>query len=247
MKTFRAIFLACASWVLVAATARAADAAITSPDGRAYDDGVAFRYRLDDAAPVKLRGERTAFVPEGDPSCLVAPAEGAHEVTFERLRLSQLKEGVAYDVPLVCATPSGRTRYAITQARLQGYTGASLWREGGAVHVRLSSVPGAARGGFRVGERTDERLARRHDGRPHRRADRIESHRQPQPAAAGRLRQARARHLQALHRLRGRVRLSVLPDRELGDIRKVTSMRTTIRWPMFARPLDAPLADRSCT
>ena len=231
MKTLRAIFLASASWTLLAATAHAADAAITSPDGRtalhiaddaatfsvtrrgesviaasplglelegepalgalklesredakvdrtitlvatkaasardryrgatlvfreasgtrrllidarAYDDGVAFRYRLDDAAPVKLRGERTAFAPEGDPSCLVAPAEGAHEVTFERLHLSQLKEGVAYDVPLVCATPSGRTHYAITQAHLRNYTGASLWREGGALHVRLSSAPG---------------------------------------------------------------------------------------------------------
>ena len=232
MKTLRVIFLACASWPLLAATAQAAaDAAITSPDGRtalrvaadgatfsitrrgetviapsplgvelegepaftalklesredtkvdrqialvatkaasardryrgatlvfreaggtrrllidarAYDDGVAFRYRLDDAAPVKLRAERTAFVPAGDPSCLVAPAEGAHEVTFERLHLSQLKEDIAYDVPLVCATRSGRTHYAITQAHLQDYTGASLWREGGALHVRLSSVPG---------------------------------------------------------------------------------------------------------
>jgi len=111
-------------------------------DVRAYDDGVAFRYRLDETGPVRLRGERTAFALEGDPSCLAAPAEGAHEVSFERLRLSQLREGVAYDVPLVCATPSGRTHYAITQANLQGYTGASLWREGGALRVHLSAVPG---------------------------------------------------------------------------------------------------------
>jgi alpha-glucosidase len=111
-------------------------------DVRAYDDGVAFRYRLDETAPVRLRGERTAFALEGDPSCLAAPAEGAHEVSFERLHLSQLREGVAYDVPLVCATPSGRTHYAITQANLQGYTGASLWREGGALRVHLSAVPG---------------------------------------------------------------------------------------------------------
>ncbi|HEY9029151.1 MAG TPA: glycoside hydrolase family 97 protein, partial [Burkholderiaceae bacterium] len=111
-------------------------------DARAYDDGVAFRYRLDDASPVTLRGERTAFVPAGDPSCLAAPVDGAHEASFERLRLSQLKQGVAYDVPLACATPSGRTHYAITQAHLQDYTGASLWREGGALQVRLSAVPG---------------------------------------------------------------------------------------------------------
>jgi alpha-glucosidase len=111
-------------------------------DVRAYDDGVAFSYRLDDKSPVSLRGERTAFVPAGDPSCLVTPHEGAHERPFERLRVSQLNQGVAYDVPVVCATPSGRTHYAITQAHLQGYTGASLWREGGALRLRLSAVPG---------------------------------------------------------------------------------------------------------
>jgi len=111
-------------------------------DARAYDDGVAFRYRLDDTGPVKLRGERTAFVPAGDPFCLVTPTDyGAHELPFERLRVSQLKEGGAYDVPVVCATPSGRTHYAITQAHLQGYTGASLLREGAALRLRLSPVP----------------------------------------------------------------------------------------------------------
>jgi alpha-glucosidase len=111
-------------------------------DARAYDDGVAFRYRLEDTGPVKLQGERTAFVPAGDPSCLVTPAAGSHEQAFERLRVSQLKPGVAYDVPVVCATPSGRTHYAITQAHLQGYTGASLRREGDALQLHLSGVPG---------------------------------------------------------------------------------------------------------
>jgi len=111
-------------------------------DARAYDDGVAFRYRLEDTGPVKLRGERTAFVPAGDPACLVTEVEGAHERPFERLRISQLKADAAYDVPVVCATPSGRTHYAITQAHLHGYTGASLWREGAALRLRLSAVPG---------------------------------------------------------------------------------------------------------
>ncbi|MDR7267414.1 alpha-glucosidase [Pelomonas saccharophila] len=111
-------------------------------DARAYDDGVAFRYRLDGTEPVKLRGEHTAFVPAGDPSCLVGPADGAHEVQFERLRISQLKADAAYDVPVVCATPSGRTHYAITQAHLQGYTGASFHRDGEALRLQLSGVPG---------------------------------------------------------------------------------------------------------
>lgn len=110
-------------------------------DARAYDDGVAFRYRLDAAGPVKLRGERTAFVPAGDAACLVTPVDGAHERDFERARISQLKTDVAYDVPVVCATPSGRTHYAITQSHLDGYTGVSLWREGAALRLRLSGVP----------------------------------------------------------------------------------------------------------
>jgi alpha-glucosidase len=116
-------------------------------DVRAYDDGVAFRYRLEDSGPVRLRGERTAFVPAGDPACLVSVVNASHEMPFERLRVSQLRGDAAYDVPVVCATPSGRTHYAITQAHLQGYTGASLWREGTALRLRLSAVsdgPGPA-------------------------------------------------------------------------------------------------------
>ncbi len=110
-------------------------------DVRAYDDGVAFRYRIDDAAPVRLRGERTAFVPAGDPECLATVASGSHENQFSRSKLSQLRAGVGYDVPVVCSTDSGRTSYAITQANLEGYTGASLWREGNALQLRLSAVP----------------------------------------------------------------------------------------------------------
>lgn len=111
-------------------------------DVRAYDDGVAFRYRIDDSAPVRLRGERTAFVPAGAPSCLAAEFVGSHEKPFERQRISELATDKGYDVPLVCATASGRTHYAITQSYLQGYTGASLWRQGAAMQVRLSAVPG---------------------------------------------------------------------------------------------------------
>ena len=110
-------------------------------DVRAYNDGVAFRYRIDSADPVRLRGERTAFVPAGDPTCLVAPAKPAHEELFSPLKLSQLYEGIAYDVPLACTSPSGRTAYAITQANLSGYTGAALWREGAALRVHLSAPP----------------------------------------------------------------------------------------------------------
>jgi alpha-glucosidase len=115
-----------------------------SIDVRAYDDGVAFRYRIDGGAPVRLRGEKTAFVPEGDPECLISVADGAHEVPFARQKISQLRDNQGYDVPVVCTSPSGRTAYAITQSHLEGYTGASLWREGGGLRVHLSGAPGRA-------------------------------------------------------------------------------------------------------
>jgi alpha-glucosidase len=110
-------------------------------DVRVYDDGAAFRYRMDDATPVRLLGERTAFVLAGDPECLVTLAQEAHEMPFERLKLSQLRTNVGYDVPVVCATRSGRTHFAISQAYLEGYTGMSLRHEGDALRVRLSPVP----------------------------------------------------------------------------------------------------------
>jgi alpha-glucosidase len=113
-------------------------------DVRAYDDGVAFRYRIDDPAPVRLTGERTAFVLPGDPTCLAAKRDGAHEANFDRLPLSQLSAETLYDVPLVCSAPPGGAALAITQAYLEGYTGASLRREGEALHVQLSAVPNRA-------------------------------------------------------------------------------------------------------
>ena len=79
-------------------------------DVRAYNEGVALRYRLDGAAPVRLRGEHTAFVPAGDPACLVSLVKGSHEASFERQRISQLRADVGYDVPVVCATPTWRWR-----------------------------------------------------------------------------------------------------------------------------------------
>lgn len=110
-------------------------------DVRVYDDGVAFRYRIDDAAPVQLLGEKTAFAFAGDPMCIVTPTNDAHEMPFDRKGVSELRTDIGYDVPVVCATPSGRTHFALMQAHLDGYSGASLWKEGDALRVRLSSVP----------------------------------------------------------------------------------------------------------
>jgi alpha-glucosidase len=110
-------------------------------DVRAYDDGVAFRYRIAGPAPVRLRGEKTAFAFQGDPMCIVTPVDAAHEALFDRKKVSELRADVGYDVPVVCATASGRTHFALMQAHLDGYSGASFWKQGDALHVRLSPVP----------------------------------------------------------------------------------------------------------
>ncbi|WP_395408453.1 glycoside hydrolase family 97 protein [Pseudoduganella sp. UC29_106] len=111
-------------------------------DVRAYDDGIAFRYRIDGSAPIRLRGEKTSFVPAGDPDCLISVADGAHEVPFARQKISQLRDQQGYDLPVVCTSPSGRSAYAITQSHLEGYTGASLRRERDGLRVHLSGLPG---------------------------------------------------------------------------------------------------------
>ncbi|HEY1138890.1 MAG TPA: glycoside hydrolase family 97 protein [Lysobacter sp.] len=113
-------------------------------DVRAYDDGVAFRYRIDDPAPVRLKDEKTAFVLPGDPECLASQVDAAHEALFERLKFSQLAGGTRYDVPLVCMSRSGHASLAIAQAHLEGYAGASLRRDGDALRMQLSPVPGRA-------------------------------------------------------------------------------------------------------
>ena len=155
-------------------------------DVRAYDDGVAFRYRIDDAGTGAPGGERTAFVLPGDPECLATKLEAAHEMPFERLKVSQLSRRRSYDVPLVCTSRSGRASLAIAQAHLEGYAGASLRREGEALRVQLSPRARQGGAGLCVQERPAHRVARRHAGRPSRRHDRLAADRQPQSAAGRR-------------------------------------------------------------
>lgn len=143
-------------------------------DLRAYNDGVAFRYRMETPSPVSLRNERTAFVPAGDPGCLFTQAHGAHEEAFDRLKVSQLPKDTRYDVPVLCTSPSGKTAFAITQAHLEGYTGASFVRDGQSLRVQLSPVPNRSSAAFQspAGLRTAWRVVMMAD----RAGDLIESH-----------------------------------------------------------------------
>jgi alpha-glucosidase len=95
----------------------------------------------------RLRGERTASA-AGDPACLVRWRPRAQ---FERVRAPQLRGDVGHDVRW--SAPRLRVaRTTITQAHLQGYTGASLWREGAALAAAVACpvAPAALRVGGRM-------------------------------------------------------------------------------------------------
>jgi alpha-glucosidase len=108
-------------------------------EARAYNDGIAFRYRLPEGAPVALKGEKTAFRFGYDPQCLFTEHATSHEKHYNSLKLSQLDATKAYDVLAVCASQSGRTHFAIAQSDLAGYAGATLKPADGG--LKLAMIP----------------------------------------------------------------------------------------------------------
>jgi alpha-glucosidase len=93
---------------------------------RAYNDGVAWRYVVPKGKAVSVADEATAFRLAGDPRCLVTEYAGSHEKDFNPVQISQLDAAKLYDYPVLCASPSGKTHYALVQAGLSGYAGSSL-------------------------------------------------------------------------------------------------------------------------
>lgn len=108
---------------------------------RAYNDGVAFRYVLPDGAGYAVKGEATSFLFPNDPDCVVSEYTGPHEANWGDARVSQLKAGKLYDLPLACGSASGRTHFAIAQSNLVGYAGSGLEPVAGGVHVRVTPLP----------------------------------------------------------------------------------------------------------
>ena len=108
----------------------------------------------------------------------------SHEVSFERARFSQLRTDKPYDVPLVCATPSGaritRSRRPIWRVTLAPRCGA----RGQRCASNWLALPPAAAAGVCVGCRAAHGVACGDAGGPGGRADRVAPHRQPQPRAA---------------------------------------------------------------
>ena len=108
---------------------------------RAYNDGVAFRYLVPKGAPVTLKAEKTEFRFAGDPTCELSEYSSSHENAFNTLKLSQLEAAKLYDVPVLCASPSGRTHFAIAQADIENYAGSSLKPAAGGLQVRMTPRP----------------------------------------------------------------------------------------------------------
>lgn len=96
---------------------------------RAYDDGIAFRYRLPPQAGfdrVAIRSENTQFAFAGDYACWgfnVGRMDTSHEGEFDPVRASHMRHQHHYASPLACRTLSGRTAFLITEADLADYAG----------------------------------------------------------------------------------------------------------------------------
>lgn len=111
---------------------------------RAYDDGLAFRYRLpaNQEAVTVRPGELTRFNFAVDFDCWglnLGHHRSAHEGEFDPIKASRLRDHGLYDAPLVCRT--GKAAFALAEADLKDWAGMYLAGrgEGGlGAAVRLS-------------------------------------------------------------------------------------------------------------
>lgn len=110
-------------------------------EARAYNGGVAFRYRLPGGSAYAVKGEATGFIFPNDAECEVSEYAGSHEMPSSLMKVSQLKSDKLYDMPALCASASGRTQFAIVQSDLVGYAGAGLEPAANGFHVRVTPLP----------------------------------------------------------------------------------------------------------
>jgi alpha-glucosidase len=101
---------------------------------RAYDDGVAFRYRVpkdSGLATLSVKSEDTEFTFGADYDCTglnIARVDSSHEGEFDPIQASRIREHNTYDLPLVCRTVSNA--FAIGEADLRDYGGLYLGGRG---------------------------------------------------------------------------------------------------------------------
>ena len=107
---------------------------------RAYDDGVAFRYRLPvqpGFTDLRLAGELTEFDFPADYHCWglnLGRFDTSHEGEYDPLTASQVRPHNLFETPVTCRTGAGDTSLALTEADLRDYAGSYLTgRETGAL------------------------------------------------------------------------------------------------------------------
>ena len=120
---------------------------------RAYDDGVAFRYRFAEPDEVRkssrLRDEVTSSTSRGEPTALFNALDGfttSHESLYDRQPLSAIPAEKLIDMPLLLTWPDGPAA-AITEARVRQFAGMYLERPSS--DDRGASRPAVAAAGAR--------------------------------------------------------------------------------------------------
>jgi alpha-glucosidase len=114
---------------------------------RAYDDGVAFRYRVpaDADTPIGVVSENTQFAFPADYGCWgvnLGRFNSSHEGEFDPIPASHIREYNAYDAPMVCETTAGGPAFAIAEADLKNYPGLYLAGRGdGGLGVQAKLAP----------------------------------------------------------------------------------------------------------
>jgi alpha-glucosidase len=114
---------------------------------RAYDDAVAFRYRLPVQpafTDLRLAGELTEFAFPADYKCWglnLGRFDTSHEGEYDPIQASQVRPHNLFETPVTCRTGAGDT-VAITEADLRDYSGAYLTgRETGELGFALRLTP----------------------------------------------------------------------------------------------------------
>jgi alpha-glucosidase len=115
---------------------------------RAYDDGVAFRYRLPvqpGFTDLRLAGELTEFAFPADYRCWglnLGRFDTSHEGEYDPLSASQVRPHNLFETPVTCRTGTGDASFALTEADLRGYAGSYLTgRETGALGFATRLAP----------------------------------------------------------------------------------------------------------
>ena len=121
-------------------------------DLRAYDDGVAFRYRIHMQAGMRtcaIRDEATEFDVADLPTVHYMPLKSfttSHEALYRRSSITDIPPGSLLDCPLLIDWSEGPSA-AITEAKILDFAGAYLRRESATatkLSVRLSPHPSKA-------------------------------------------------------------------------------------------------------